>query len=120
MLAGMTACYFGPIELVEQNLAPVFSQSNYPAGGAIPLERAQQNIFVVVADETPQKLRYLWTLSQDGVRGDAISSQIDESYGWSQLTLSSEDEGLDGQVLTCTVSDGALESRISWTLEVVR
>ena len=123
MLGCMTACYFGPIELVESNVAPVFSQSNYPANGVILVERIDQSVFVVVRDEKPQKLSYVWTLSSDGYRGDAISQQIDENYGWSELTLATKEDdlaNLSGQILSCTASDGVLETRISWTLEVVR
>ena len=93
--------------------------ANHPPGETITMSR-DQAVFIVVEDEEPTKLQFVWTLSDDGFIGDAETMPAGESYGGSQVKLSVDHPLLDGQILGCVVSDREHELRLSWPLEVVQ
>ena len=114
-----SGCYFGPIEVIPSNLEPVLIDANHPPGETITMSR-DQAVFIVVEDEEPTKLQFVWTLSDDGFIGDAETMPAGETYGGSQVKLLVDHPLLDGQLLGCVVSDREHELRLSWPLAAVR
>ncbi|MCK6525866.1 hypothetical protein L6R49_31065 [Myxococcota bacterium] len=118
-MALCSGCYFGPIEVIPSNLEPVLIDANHPPGETITMSR-DQAVYIVVEDEEPTKLQFVWTLSDDGFIGDAETMPAGETYGGSQVKLEVDHPLLDGQILGCVVSDREYELRLSWPLEVVQ
>ena len=74
-------------------------------------------VFVIALDENDDALEFTWWGSMSGIFPDAVPSSSGE-FQSSEVELTPEDV-IDGEELTCSVSDGSpgLQTR-TWTLVV--
>ena len=112
----LTACpYLGPIGFLEENMPPEIVHAT--PGDTITVASSAHKVFVVADDPDGDEIVFLWSLSESGLIGDAVPSG--PPFQGSQIELT-HDETLDGQVVTCTFSDGFSEYQTkSWTVEVL-
>lgn len=93
---------------------PEIVEKPFLDGAEVEIGPEGQSFYVIAEDPEEADLDFVWTLSEDGPQEglDIVGRQ------GSQLDLA-WDEGLDGQELACTVSDGVSSVGVSWTLVVV-
>ena len=115
-LALAAGCTFGPIETIPINQPPKIVTSNVELQTTLTIEKDDQRVFIVVEDDDESELSVIWYLSLDGEIHDVRTSL--EPFR-SEISLD-RDEGLDGQLLTVSVRDGAFEAQAWWDLEVLR
>lgn len=96
------------------NLPPQIVTASAEDGEVIKLDEDLNTIWVQVYDEDPDSLTYTWTLS---LWGEINEELVQVNPEGAQVELEN-DPDLDGQSLTCTVSDGVGSDRIDWTLSV--
>lgn len=98
----------------ETNDPPEIVTTNFLDGSTVEVPlKTGLSIYVIAEDTDGDELTFTWELSEDGpVEGYALVGQ-----DGSQLDLA-WDDGLAGQTLTCTVSDGQASTSISWLLDV--
>ncbi len=127
-----TGCiYLGPITLiVDENVPPeIFAaytdadcQAQYPdlqdAVCIYPSSTGEgTKVFVIALDENDDALEFTWWGSMSSFFEDAVPSSSGD-FQSSEVELTPEDV-IDGEILTCTVSDGSTEQRTrTWTLVV--
>lgn len=116
ILTGLSGCYFGPINPIEEDMPPVFISSNKEPVNATMVIEQSTNVFVIMSDEDPETLRYEWVLSEDGW----VENAKTVSPGATQVFLEA-DPDLDGQRLTLTAIDREQQyTSVFWQLEVLR
>lgn len=123
--------YLGPITLlVDENVPPeIFAaytdaacQEQYPelheALCVYPSATGEgTKVFVIALDENDDALEFAWVGSMSGLFGDAVPSSNGE-FQSSEVELLPSDV-IDGEELTCTVSDGESQRATrTWTLVV--
>ena len=96
------------------NLPPQIVTASAEDGTVIKLEGNTNIVWVQVYDEDPESLSYTWTLS---LWGEISEDLVQVNPEGAQVELDG-DPDLDGQSLTCIVSDGLGSDRIDWTLSV--
>jgi len=109
---------FRPVPWREPNASPQ-QRSVYPDADTTVSLTAQgaQAVGVIVEDE--DTVTFIWSLSRDGYVGTATPIPASERAQGSQIKLAYDPE-LDGQTLTCVVSDGLSEDlTFRWQLEVL-
>ena len=116
ILAGTTACYFGPIQGIPSNTPPQIVSYNVQPDTVLTIEHDSQKVVVHAMDDDESTLEALWFLSRDGEIRDARTS-FDPFR--TEVTLS-RDAALDGQTLEVIVTDGFFQTSARWQLEVVQ
>lgn len=116
MLSVCSACYFGKIEVIDNDMPPIILTYNKTPMQTLPLESSEVRVFVLVSDENPDTLRYEWFLSESGSIDDAKRLP----GGGTEVVLKT-DESLDGQRLHLSIVDQMVQQTSTWwDLEVVR
>lgn len=114
LLANPGCFYPGPIPDLETNVAPELIASAVASGQPIQVGERGVRVFVIAQDPDGDDVRFVWSLSEEGVIGTAVpiedGSQVELAW----------DETLDEQELTCFVYDGKGNVlTLSWPLEVL-
>ncbi len=119
LLTTLSGCLdFRPVPWQEPNASPEM-RTVYPDADTTVSITAQgaQAVGVIVEDD--DTVTFIWSLSRDGYVGTATPIPASEHAQGSQIKLA-YDPGLDGQTLTCVVSDGLSEDlTFRWQLEVL-
>jgi hypothetical protein len=125
-----TGCiYLGPITLiVDENVPPeiyaastdVNCQEQFPEeSNALCIYPSTTGegtkVFVIARDDNDDALVFTW-IGGDGFINDAVPSSSGE-FQSSEVELTPDDV-MDGEVLTCAVSDGLASVEKTWTLVV--
>jgi len=127
-----TGCiYLGPITLlVDENVPPEIFASYTDAACQLENPKLQDplcvypsgtgegtKVFVIALDENDDALEFFWAGSMSGPFDDDVPSSNGE-FQSSEIELT-PDNVIDGELLTCTVSDGESQRATrTWTLVV--
>ncbi len=118
-LLPLSGCFYVvPVPWADPHPSPQKKSVSPDPDTAALLTATSQNAFVVVVDDD-DTVSFIWTLSSDGYVGTATPVANEGTIQGSQVKLP-YDPNLDGQTLTCVVSDGLSDDiTYRWQLEVL-
>ncbi len=118
MVLTLPGCfYLVPVPTVEPNASPEYVSVWPDSGAIVTLGADPKTVTVIMSDD--DDLTFIWGLTQDGYVGTATPLPRDGDIQGSQLVLTG-DPDLDGQTLSCLVTDDLSDDvTYQWPLEVL-